>query len=154
MATFFFDSSALVKCYIKETGTVWARGLVDAQPPNEIVIAQVTSVEIVAAITRRLHAWATTPTDAAQAIRSFRNDFQSRYEVVAISSSLIEEAMNLAELHGLRGYDAIQLATALLVEAGMTASGIGSLTLISADNELNQAAQAEGLLTDDPNLHP
>ncbi|MCI0389524.1 MAG: hypothetical protein MOB07_12275 [Acidobacteria bacterium] len=60
----------------------------------------------------------------------------------------------LAELHRLRGYDAVQLATALLVKAGMTASGIGPLTLISADNELNQAAQAEGLLTDDPNLHP
>ncbi len=39
MATFFFDSSALVKCYIKETGTTWARSLVDAQPPNENVIA-------------------------------------------------------------------------------------------------------------------
>jgi hypothetical protein len=74
--------------------------------------------------------------------------------VVAISASLIEEAMDLAELHGLRGYDAVQLATALLVEAGMTASGIGPLTLISADGDLNQAAQAEGLLTDDPNQHP
>lgn len=29
----------------------------------------------------------------------------------------------------------------------------GSGALISADNELNQAAQAEGLLTDDPNQH-
>jgi hypothetical protein len=28
------------------------------------------------------------------------------------------------------------------------------LTLISSDVELNQAAQAEGILTDDPNLHP
>jgi hypothetical protein len=28
---------------------------------------------------------------------------------------------------------------------------IGPLTLISADEELNQAAQAEDLLTDDPN---
>jgi hypothetical protein len=27
-------------------------------------------------------------------------------------------------------------------------------TLISTDNQLNQAAQAEGLLTDDPNQHP
>ncbi|MGH9753280.1 MAG: type II toxin-antitoxin system VapC family toxin [Blastocatellia bacterium] len=153
MATFFFDSSALVKCYIKETGTVWARSLVDAQPPNEIVIAQVTGVEIIAAITRRLRAGATTPTDAAQAISAFRNDFQSGYEVVAVSTSLIEEAMNLAELHGLRGYDAVQLAAATTFEAQMTARGVGPLTLISADNELNQAAQAEGLLTDDPNQH-
>lgn len=140
MATFFFDSSALVKCYIKETGTVWASSLVDAQPPHEIAIAQVTGVEIIAAITRRLRAGTTTPADAAQAISAFRSDFQSRFEVVALSTALVDEAMNLAELHGLRGYDAVQLATALRVEAVMTAAGIGPLTLISADNELNQAA--------------
>jgi hypothetical protein len=46
------------------------------------------------------------------------------------------------------------LASALLIEARMTAQGVGPLTLISADDELNQAAQAEGLLTDDPNQHP
>ncbi len=154
MAAFFFDSSALLKCYIKETGTVWTRGLIDAKPPNEILIAQVTGVEIIAAITRRLRAGATSAVDAAQAISAFRNDLQSRFEIVALSTTLIEEAMDVAELHGLRGYDAIQLATALLVEAGMTAKGIGPLTLISADVELNQAAQAEGLLTDDPNQHP
>ena len=154
MAAFFFDSSALVKYYIRETGTTWVRGLVDTLPTNEIFIAQVTGVEIIAAITRRLRAGATAPADAAQAISAFRNDLQLRYEVAALSASLIEEAMNLAELHGLRGYDAIQLATAIRIEAGMTASGIGPLTLISADLELNQAAQAEGLLTDDPNQHP
>lgn len=153
MATFFFDSSALVKCYIKENGTVWARSHINAHPPNEIAIAQVTGVEIIAAITRRLRVGTATPADAAQAISAFRNDFQSRYDVVALSASLIEEVMNLAELHGLRGYDAVQLATALVVEARMTAVGIGPLTLISADAELNQAAQAEGLLTDDPNQH-
>jgi len=154
MAAFFFDSSALLKCYIKETGTVWVRGLIDAQPANEILVAQVTGVEIIAAITRRLRAGATGAADAAQAISAFRSDLQSRFEIAALSASLIDDAMDVAELHALRGYDAIQLATALLVEKGMTASGIGPLTLISADVELNQAAQAEGLLTDDPNLHP
>lgn len=111
-------------------------------------------MEIIAAITRRLRMGMTTPTDSAQAISTCRNDFQTRFEVTASSSLLIEEAMNLAELHGLRGYDAVQLATVLLIESSLTASGIGPLTLISADVELNQAAQAEGLLTDDPNQHP
>lgn len=154
MGAFFFDSSALVKHYLKETGTVWVRGLIAAQPQNEIFLAQVTGVEIIAAITRRLRAGTTTAADAAQAISAFRSDLQSHYEVAAISATLIEEAMNLAELHGLRGYDAIQLATVLRIESVLTAAGIGPLTLISADVELNQAAQAEGLLTDDPNQHP
>jgi hypothetical protein len=48
----------------------------------------------------------------------------------------------------------MQLAFAVAYEAQLTARGVGPLTLISADLELNQAAQAEGLLTDDPNQHP
>lgn len=54
MAHYFFDSSALVKHYVSETGTLWVRGIVDASPPNEIAIAHVTGAEIVATISRRV----------------------------------------------------------------------------------------------------
>ena len=47
------------------------------------------------------------------------------------------------------GYDAVQLAAALEVH-----SQIPSLTLLSADANLNAAGAAEGLLVDDPNRHP
>lgn len=33
-------------------------------------------------------------------------------------------------------------------------SGIISTTFVSADNDLNQAAQAEGLIVQNPNDHP
>ena len=36
MAYYFFDSSALVKYYVSETGTQWARGIIDAQPLNSL----------------------------------------------------------------------------------------------------------------------
>ncbi|MGO9469479.1 MAG: hypothetical protein ACLQIB_44780 [Isosphaeraceae bacterium] len=49
----------------------------------------------------------------------------------------------------MRGYDAVQLAAALQVH-----SQIPSLTLLSADADLNAAAVAEGLSVDDPNNHP
>ena len=38
--------------------------------------------------------------------------------------------------------------------ASIETSGIGPLTLVSADRELNAAATAEGLVVDDPNSHP
>lgn len=154
MATFFFDSSALVKRYVSEIGSSWVIGLVDATPLNNVVIAQITGVEIIAAISRRVRAGSTPASAGAAAIGAFRNDFQGKYEVIAVTAQLIEEAMNLAELHQLRGYDAVQLAAAIAFEAQMTANGVGPLTLLSADVELNLAAQAEGLLTDDPNQHP
>lgn len=153
MAYYFFDSSALVKYYVSETGTQWTQGVIDAQPPNEISIAHVTGAEIVAAISRRVRMGLTTVTDGAKAIGVFNTHFQTKYRVVIVTLEVVERAMSLAEKYALRGYDAIQLATASIVEEEMTADGFGPLTMISADGELNQAAQAEGLLTDDPNQH-
>ena len=154
MAAYFFDSSALVKYYVNEIGSDWVEYLIDAQPPNEIAIAQITGVEVIAALSRRVRMGTISATAAAATIGTFRNDFQTKFTVLALTTLLLEEAMDLAELHRLRGYDATQLAVALDLEAEMTTDGVGPLTLISADLELNQAAQAEGLLTDDPNLHP
>lgn len=154
MAYYFFDSSALVKYYVSEIGTQWVRGLVDGQPPNELIVAHVTGAEIVAAISRRGRMNLTTSADASKAIGVFNTHFQTKYHVVIALMETVERAMSLTEKYSLRGYDAIQLAVALMVEEEMTISGLGPLVLISADQELNNAAQAEGLLTDDPNQHP
>jgi len=154
MSAYYFDSSALVKYYAQEIGTKWMRGLVDAQPANEIFTALVTGAEIVAAIKRRERMNLVTASDASAALAVFRNQFRVRFKAFRTSDTVVDRAMNLAEAHKLRGYDAIQLASALLIEERMTAQGVGPVTLISADDELNQAAEAEGLLTDDPNQHP
>jgi len=154
MSAYYFDSSALVKCYAQEVGTNWMRGLINAQPANEIFTALVTGAEIIAAIKRRERGNTITATAAAVAITAFRSQFRIRFKALRTSDPVVDLAMDLAETRKLRGYDAIQLASALLIEARMTAQGVGPLTLISADHELNQAAQAEGLLTDDPNQHP
>ena len=62
--------------------------------------------------------------------------------------------MILAETHGLRGYDAVQLAAGVeLNRLGKTA-GLPPLTLVSADRQLNNAAATEGLLVEDPTAHP
>ena len=61
----------------------------------------------------------------------------------------MQEASRLADSHVLRAYDAVQLAAALDVHRLDP-----SLTLLSADVELNAAALAEGLAVDDPNSHP
>jgi len=125
MASYFFDSSALVKYYVNEIGSNWVEAIIDAQPPNKITIAQITGVEVVAAIARRVRAGMTSAADGTAAIQLFRGDFQAKFDVIPINAQLIEEAMNLAELHSLRGYDATQLAAAVAFEAQLTARGVG-----------------------------
>ena len=53
MADYYFDSSALVKRYINETGSTWVGGLFDSGLEHEAFIGAITPVEIVAAIARR-----------------------------------------------------------------------------------------------------
>jgi len=93
------------------------------------------------------------PADASYAIATFKNDLQNEYNIVEVTETLVNRAITLAETHGLRGYDAVQLAAAYEVNLLCTASGLLPLTFVSADTELTVAATTEGLTVDDPNLH-
>jgi hypothetical protein len=64
------------------------------------------------------------------------------------------EVVSAAETHGLRGYDAVQLAAACQINALLIMSGLPPLTFVASDHALNAAATAEGLTVDDPNTHP
>ena len=71
-----------------------------------------------------------------------------------MTAKLVAAAMKLARSHALRGYDAVQLASAIEVHQARVAAGASPLTIISADEPLNTAAVAEGLLVENPNNHP
>jgi uncharacterized protein len=62
--------------------------------------------------------------------------------------------MDLAERHGLRGYDAVQLASAITIKDVQAALGLPISVFVSADKRLNAAASAEGLIVENPNDHP
>ncbi len=153
MPSYYFDSSALVKNYVQETGTAWVRALIAAKPTNEVITALVTGPEIVAALARRVRIGLTMQLDATVAINAFRYDFQAQYKLISISPQIILQAMTLAERHGLRGYDSIQLACAVTINAGFIVGSLMPLIFISADAALNRAAISEGLLVDNPNNH-
>ena len=152
MAAFFFDSSALAKNYIAETGTAWVQSII-ALPVNRIFVARITLVELVSAITRRTRSGNLTSSAATQALADVRTDFKDLYEIIAINRRLIRHAEQAAEKHGLRAYDAVQLAAAQQVNQAYISRGLPSVPFICADNQLNIAATVEGLSIDDPNSH-
>ncbi|MBE9073822.1 type II toxin-antitoxin system VapC family toxin [Microcystis sp. LEGE 08355] len=154
MALYFLDSSALVKRYISETGSAWVLGLFTDALNNEIFIAAIAKVEIVAAITRRSRTGSISVTDATAIVHQLRKDSLKDYQVIEITESIINSGMVLAETYGLRGYDAIQLAVGCAVNTLCLASGLPSITFVSADNELNVAVISEELLMENPNNHP
>jgi hypothetical protein len=86
----------------------------------------------------------------AQAAR----DFQSAYAVVRLNDRDVARAAALASAHALRAYDAIQLGTAMELNADRQFVGLPPLVFVSADQELNGAAVAEGFSVEDPNTYP
>ncbi len=149
MAAYFLDSSTVVKRYAQEIGTPWVQALAAPAAGHLLVVVRITLAETVAAVTRKERGGYITPQAAATALADFQLDFARQYAIVEVSAGLVDQAASLAKKHGLRGYDAVQLAAALETHAR-----IPSLTLLSADADVNAAAQAEGLAVDDPNSHP
>jgi len=151
---YFVDTSALGKRYFMETGSAWISGLLAPAVGHTVAIVRTTTVEMIAAVSRPERGGSLTPADAATAKAEFRSDLANEYQVVEMSPTPATRAMTLAERHGLRGYDAIQLAAALEINVFRTSQGLPPITLLSADAELNAAAILDGLIVDDPNLHP
>lgn len=75
MAVYFFDSSALVKRFARETGTAWVINLFKPASGNRIYIARITYVEVVSAIVRRVKGNSLRPFDGAKALTRFRRTF-------------------------------------------------------------------------------
>lgn len=154
MAAHFFDSSAVVKRYVQETGSGWVRALADPKAGHRIYLAHITVVEVTSALARRRRGGTLVPHLATTLLAQFLQDLRGGYRIIEITPVLLIDAASLADRHGLRAYDAVQLATALALGAGRVATGASPITLISADRELNAAANGSGLATDDPNAHP
>lgn len=154
MAVYFFDSSALVKRYIQETGSAWVQRLCQQEQPQNLYIARIAGVEVISAIARRGRVGDLSLQELANALTRFRQDFAATYEILDINSAIVARAMDFAQNRFLRGYDAVQLAVAWGLHTVRQMLGLPVLTLVSADNDLNAAATDEGLTVENPHTYP
>jgi predicted nucleic acid-binding protein len=153
VSVYFLDSSALVKRYVTETGTAWIQSLAAPSASNKLIIARITWVEVLSALSRRQREGGLSPMSITQAIRAFRYDLDTQYQVIELDRALAEAAGQLIGKHPLRAYDAVQLASALRVQSAFSQAQSLVLTFLTADDRLIAVVQAEGLITDDPNQH-
>ena len=153
MSAYFFDSSALIKRFTRETGSGWVLKLLKPSTGNSIYIVRITGAEVVSGLARQHRMGSLSLRDLDRGERRFRRRDDFGYGVVEVTAKIVENAIVLVRRHGLRGYDAVQLAGALEVESGrQTVAGL-HITFVSADETLNKAALAEGLAVENPNVH-
>ena len=151
---YFLDTSALVKQYVPEIGSDWILSITDPATNSDLVISQITWVEVHSAFARRLRDGSLSAERFDLIGQKVREDFENEYRVIDVDQTLIETAAELVMQHPLRAYDAVQLASALRFQSTLVLVPETQLVFVSADNRLLNIAQSAGLAIDNPNNYP
>ena len=156
MGTYFFDTSALVKRYVTEIGSAWVMAQCRSESGHTLIISQATLVEAIATFCRKARqqdiSQSISQAERDRNIMLFRRDVRRRYNVVRVTSTIYTYAGDLCRLHRLRAYDAVQLACALVIRNKLAVLGIQAPTFVSADAELLNIANIEGLSIENPSI--
>lgn len=133
----YLDTSALVKLLIVEDGSI---ALAEALVGASVWTSRASYVEARAAVARRERE-ASATREACVAARSQLQADWPAYTIVELSPGLAETAAEFAETFALRGFDAIQLASAHLVKS----NALEPVSFFAFDRRLNRAARLLGL---------
>jgi predicted nucleic acid-binding protein len=134
----YVDASALVKRYLEERGS---RETVELTSQAEMTATSIISrAEVAAGLAKAVRARLVTDDVAKRARRSFAGDWPDLLRV-PLTEALVERAEALAWEHGLRGYDAVHLASALTWQG----SAGEAIVLATFDQQLWEAAKRTGL---------
>jgi len=154
VTTYFLDSSALIKNYVIETGSAYIKSVISPTTGNAIAIAHITLAEVTAGLASKVRGQFLSQIDFEKAVKNILDDTSKKFLIGAIDQRAIQLAVALIRRHPLRGYDAVQLASGLLLNEAIVAAAEQPLVFVTADKSLLAAAQAENLQTEDPNNHP
>ena len=135
----YVDTSALVKLYVEEAGSTAVAAAVERAAA--VATARITYAEVRAALAHHARAGGLVSAELRRVVRHLDEEW-GQYTLVEVSDAVVRRAGALAERYRLRGYDAVQLATAVDVRAAG-----GEIEFASYDDALNRAARRERLRT-------
>ncbi len=135
----YCDTSALIKRYVEEAGSDQVDRLFEEG--SSVVTSTVAFAEIMAVFRRKYREGILTRTGYSKSVLEFKKEY-SKLILVSITPELNQLIENLVVKHPLRGFDAIHLASALLVQK----EGSMNVNFACFDRVLNKAASSEGLL--------
>ncbi len=154
MPAYFLESSAFVKRFAPERGSKFVLSLLGSLSRKSLLRSQNHGSRSYRGFDSEQRGKKISADQAVKGLRRLHRDFSARFTQIAIGEHVVVEALRLTKAYGLRGYDSIQLSAALEANSERIARGLLPLILVSADTELNNAAQTEGLVIEDPNNYP
>lgn len=134
----YLDASALVKRHVEEKGS---RETLEFTTRAEVVATSLISrAEVAAALAKAVRAKLLENDEAREAQRAFAAQWPDLARI-PLTEALVARAETLAWEYGLRGYDAVQLASAVMFQ-----ESVGTvIRLATFDKQLWDAARRAGL---------
>jgi len=133
----YFDSSAVVKLYVQERGRA---ALLRLLRQHEVVASAILPVEIRGALRRGTAENVIEGRRLAAALQQLDSD-RAQWNLLAVSTEILERAEQIVASHAVRTLDAIHIASAQEF-AGRLQTRV---PFISADHRQCEAAAAAGL---------
>lgn len=142
----FLDTSSLIKLYYKEEGTSSLDKIFAENIISEIFISEITKVEFVSAIYKKLRTRNLHQQNVNDILNAFISD-EHNYSIVLMSSEIIDISQSLIKKYGiagLRSLDAMQLASVCSIKSQIELA-------ITSDKLLNDFLISENIKV--PNLN-
>lgn len=184
MAVLYLDSSAVVKLYAAEEHSDWTLDLVrgagipgdayqeaeddperrsrilDTRTENVVAVSAIAWVECCAAFAAKERVRALTQAQRVRAEEALARDLRERFLVRPVSGTVLRSAGDATSRYALRAYDAVQLATALVMRHHMDAldeatdddASPDQVLMLSFDRDLHSAAVEIGIAHSCPGL--
>jgi uncharacterized protein len=149
LAFYYLETSALVKLYVRESGTERILALANRTTENRLAILALTQVEFWSAVRRRERTGEIPPLVATQMLDAFKRHLETRFVSQTVTNFVLDIASALVDRHALRAYDAVQLAGYVAFRGS---TGTGEPVFVCSDHALLAAARLEGISVLDPSV--
>ncbi len=154
MYHFYFDASALVKRYTRESGSDKMLFLFRNVPLERLLCLTIGAIEVFWICIRKKNDGRITIGEFTQAIGHLEYEIinnLSSFRKISVPDSLVWDSIRLIETHSLNSVDAMVLRSALDIATELRSVG-DRLVLVASDRRLLRAAYAEGLQIFNPEL--
>ena len=142
--TLYLDTSALIKRYIEETGSVELEKILDKA--EKIVVSQVTRLEAYSTLRRLLDEKRIDEEAYRLLLEEIDHDIMD-LNMIPFDGQVESKAGEMIGKHKLKTLDSIQLASCLVHRSFVD-------LFVCCDKRLNIAAKSEGLDITDPTIPP
>jgi predicted nucleic acid-binding protein len=155
MNSFAFDASALAKRYGPETGSDRVDYLFSQLKRDRLLCLMLGVAEVVSVLVRRRNGGAISQAAFSQGMSNLKAEIldDDDFSTLPASNDLITSSLPLINKHSLNATDAIVLRVFLDL-AALLRTGGNDLVCVASDQRLLKAAEAEGLMTFDPETQP